>query len=335
VTDVRWFAVNDYEQLILPDLRSLGLEIATEGDEPAKIAVVMNHDLAPVVWCYARRHRVPYISYVWDLPPFRLGSGSSDHVIPLGSSLVTLPRLGSRYITRRGYYSRLDFVARHAASVWTPSVASAADVRRRFDVEANAVQYCYNSRLFRESEPVREQSSNRGRAQTGDGCAIKSLLTISRLTPPKNHEAVVRAAARLGNNVSVEVIGRGPSQANIEQLARSLGVPCRIRTGLSGDEVVQAYRAASVTVCPSRFEGLGLTGIESALCGTPVAASDIAAHQEFLGDAAHFFTLDDDESLVRAIEAANAAGPPPTAHFASLTIPAAARRFFDHLQERL
>jgi glycosyltransferase involved in cell wall biosynthesis len=323
VADVRWFAFNDYERLIVPDLRSLGLAIATEGDEPAKVAVVMNHDLAPVMWRYARRHRVPYISYVWDLPPFRLGQGRSDYVVPIDGSLLTLPRLGARYTTRRGYYSRLHFVARHAAAVWSPSIASAGDVRRRFGVDANAVQYCYNSRLFQKMEPAPERSGS------------LSLLTISRLTPPKNHEAVIRAAARLGPGVSVEVIGRGPSQPNIEQLARSLGVSCRIRTGLSGEEVVEAYRTASVTVCPSRFEGLGLTGIESALCGTPVAASDIAAHREFLGPAAHFFTLDDDESLVRAIEAARAAGPPPTSHFASLTIPAAARRFFDHLQTHL
>jgi glycosyltransferase involved in cell wall biosynthesis len=335
VPDVRWFAFNDYERLIVPDLRSLGLEVATEGDEPAKVAVVMNHDLAPAIWRYARRHRVPYISYVWDLPPFRLGPGRSDHVIPIDRFLLTVPRLGSRYITRRGYYSRLHFVARQAVAVWTPSLGSAADVRRRFGVDANAVQYCYNSRLFPEPRPAREQFASRDLAQTGDGRVVKTLLTISRLTPPKNHEAVVRAAARLGGGTSVEVIGRGPSQPDIEQLARSHGVPCRIRSGLSGQEVVEAYRTASVTVCPSRFEGLGLTGIESALCGTPVAASDIAAHREFLGDSAHFFTLDDDESLVRAIEAADSAGPPPTARFASLTIPAAARRFFDHLQKHL
>jgi glycosyltransferase involved in cell wall biosynthesis len=85
-------------------------------------------------------------------------------------------------------------------------------------------------------------------------------------------------------------------------------------------------------VCPSRFEGLGLTGIESAVCGTPVAASDIPAHREFLASAAHFFTLDDDDSLVAAIERARTSAPPPAADFQSLTIEAAAQRFFDQLQ---
>jgi glycosyltransferase involved in cell wall biosynthesis len=150
--------------------------------------------------------------------------------------------------------------------------------------------------------------------------------------PPKNHEAVVRAAARLG--ARVELIGRGPSQAAIQALAERLGVPLRVRTGLPGPAVVASYQQASVVVCPSRFEGLGLTGIEAAVCGAPVVASDIAPHREFLGDTPHYFTLDDDDSLVTAIEAARLADP-PTAHFATLTIAAAARRFYDELSALL
>ena len=330
MADVRWFGRNDYEHLIVPELEALGLKIDTQSDEPAKVAVVMNHDLAPTAWRYARRRRTPYVSYVWDLPPFRLGSGQSDHVLSVGGHLVALPRLGSRYITRRGYYSRLEFVARRAAAVWTPSVATADDVGRRFGLAATPVQYCYNSRLF--SAEV-DAAGRRGRPARDDGAEPPSLLTISRLTPPKNQEAVIRAAARLG--ASVEVIGRGPVQPRLEHLALTLGVPCRIRSGLSGDEIIAAYRQASVVVCPSRFEGLGLTGIEGAICGTPVVASDIPAHREFLGEAAHFFALDDDEDLVRAIEQAQAAGPPSTAHFAHLTIPAAARRFFEGLKAHL
>ncbi len=325
--DVRWFAQNDYERLVIPDLERLGLTIATEGDDSAQLALVMNHDLAPAAWRYAGRRRTPYISYVWDLPPFRLGSGRSDHVISMNRHLLALPRLGRRYTTRRGYYSRLEFVAHRAAAVWTPSVTTAVDVQRRFSITAIPILYCYNSRLFRSDGGVdhRSPAGRRGGPLT--------LLTISRLTPPKNQEAVIRVAARL--DARVEIIGRGPMQPRLEQLAQSLGVTCRIRSGLTGEEIVAAYRHASVVVCPSRFEGLGLTGIESAICGTPIAASDIPTHREFLGAAAHFFTLDDDDDLARAIEEARVAGPPPTTHFESLTIPSAARRFFDGLSQYL
>jgi glycosyltransferase involved in cell wall biosynthesis len=306
----------------------LGLDVATEGDGPARLAVAMNHDFAPAVWRFSRRAGTPFVSYVWDLPPSRIGAGRYDPVVSVGGRLLALPRIGRRYVTRRGYYSRLRFVAVHAAAVWSPSISSAADVARRFGREAAIVHYCYNSRLF-----TSECASHRSAIlETGQPAPL-SLLSISRLVPEKNQAAVIRAAARLG--ATVELIGRGPAGPALEAQARELGVSCRVRGGLSEQEIVAAYQRASVVVCPSRFEGLGLTGIEGAICGTPVVASDIPPHREFLGGAAHFFTLDDDDSLMHAIERARDAAPPPTGQFAPLSIPAAAQRFLDRLQPLL
>jgi glycosyltransferase involved in cell wall biosynthesis len=304
----------------------MGLDIATTGSEPAAVALSMNHDLAGAAWRYARRARVPLLTYVWDLPPFRLGEGRADYVLSVRGHLVRVPRLTGRYTTRRGYYSRLRYAARHADAVWTPSAASAADVARRFGVAPVPVPYCFNSDLFTPS--LRVERDTAGRPDHPN-----VLLSVSRLTAPKNHEAVLRAAAQL--RASVELIGRGPEQAQLEALAHRLGVACQIRSGLSAADLITTYRGASVVVCPSRFEGLGLTGIEAAMCGIPVVASDIPAHREFLGPAAHFFTLEDDDSLAKAIEHALSSGPPPVAHFASLTIEAAAQRFFDRLQQHL
>ena len=327
VADIRWFGRNDYEHLIVPGLCQLGLDVAVDGDDRAALAIAMNHDLAPAVWQYCHRHKVPFVSYVWDLPPSRMGAGQHDPVLSVGGRLVALPRVGGpRYTTRRGYYSRLRFVATRARAVWTPSASSAIDVSRHFGRVPTVVQYCYNSALF-------TAACARHRPGPRTFPSGLTLLSVSRLVPPKNHEAVVRAAARLG--ARVELIGQGPSQESIRLLAERLRVPLRIRTGLPGPAMVAAYQQASVVVCPSRYEGLGLTGIEAALCGAPVVASDIAPHREFLGDAPQYFTLDDDDSLVAAIEAAGVSGPPPTAHFAMLTIGAAAKRFYDELSALL
>ena len=116
----------------------------------------MNHDLAPAAWRYAGCRPTPYISYVWDLPPFRLGSGRSDHVVSINRHVLSLPRIGRRYQTRRGYYSRLEFVSRRAIAVWTPSATTAADVGRRFSIAAIPIQYCYNSHLFTGEDRARD-----------------------------------------------------------------------------------------------------------------------------------------------------------------------------------
>jgi glycosyltransferase involved in cell wall biosynthesis len=91
--------------------------------------------------------------------------------------------------------------------------------------------------------------------------------------------------------------------------------------------MVTAYRTAEVVVCPSTFEGFGLTPIEAIATATPVVASDIPPHREFLGASPHFFTLGDDDGLVAAIGAARAGPPPAPDVLSGVTIDAAAERF--------
>ncbi len=53
------------------------------------------------------------------------------------------------------------------------------------------------------------------------------------------------------------------------------------------------YRAASVFVYPSRFEGFGLPVLEAMASGTPVLCSDTPSLLEVAGDAALIFPSDE------------------------------------------
>jgi glycosyltransferase involved in cell wall biosynthesis len=252
---------------------------------------------------------------VWDLPPWWLGRGRHDWVWLVAGRYVWLPRLGRRYAARRGFYSRLRYVAAHAAAVWVPSAATAASVRERFRVDCRQVPFCFDSDRFTPAPTGRR----------------RGLLTVSHLTPHKNQAAVVRAAARLAPKTPVRIIGKGPERASLERLAATLRVPCTFESDLTEAQMVTAYRTAEVVVCPSTFEGLGLTPMEAIATATPVVVSDIPPHREFLGTAPHFFTLDDDDSLVAAIGAARAGPPPARDVLSGVTIAAAAERFYDGL----
>ena len=313
MTDIRWFAPTPLGLLTVSRLEARGLTIASDGDEPARLAMAFGNATAADAWRFATRHHCPVVQFVWDLPPWRLGEGRYDPVWSIAGTLVPLPRLGRRYRQRAEFYSRLRYVAAHARAVWGASAATAADVVARFAVRCEPVPYCYDSDRF---TPGDRPPANPA-----------PLLSISRLVESKNHEAVIRAGHRLG--MPVRIIGRGPLRDHLERLAADLGVECSIATGwVTDEELVAAYRQAAVVVCPSRFEGMGLTGLEAAGCGTPVVASDIPPHREFLGRVAHFFVLDDDGALDRAIRAALAAPPPTPEPLAPYTIGAAADRFF-------
>jgi len=310
--DIRWFAPNRFCTLVVPRLRARGLAIALEGDGPARVAIAMDAQVAAAAYAYAARHRCPLIHYLWDLPPWRLGRGRHDWVWHVFGRYLRVPRVGRRYAERPGYYSRLRFVAVHAREVWVPSGHTAASVQERLGIASRQVPFCFDSDRFTPA-PM---------ARTG------GLLSVSHLTPHKNHAAVIRAAARLAPKSSVRIIGRGPERAALERLAATLGVPCTFASDLTEAEMVTAYRTAEVVVCPSSFEGFGLTPMEAIATATPVVASDIPPHREFLGTAPRFFSLADDDSLVAAIAAARASPPPARDVLSGVTIEAAAERFW-------
>jgi glycosyltransferase involved in cell wall biosynthesis len=265
VDEVRWFAPNAYTTLIVPELRRRGLGVATEGTGPARVALAMSGLAAESAWRFARTHGARLVVYLWDLPPQGTARGRADPVWWLANRFVRLPRPWGGYGRRRGYYSRLRFIAKRADAVWVPSALTRDTVAERFAVQAVRAPYCYDSDRFG--------------PRAGAPHEPPVLLTVSRLRPHKNQAAVLHAAARLDRPVRVRLIGRGPEQAALAALAGSLGVRCSVETEADDAAVTQAYHEAAVAVCPSRFEGFGLTPIEAVASGLPVVASDMPPHR--------------------------------------------------------
>lgn len=318
--DVRWFASNPYTALIVPELRGLGLGIATEGERPARLAVAMSGSQAVAAWRFARRCGADLVLYIWDLPPGGVGRGRPDPVWWIAGRFLRIPLLWGGY-RRAGYFSRLRYIARRATAVWVPSGMTQSSVAERFEVQAQRVPYCYDSNRF--------APAARARGMAAD--ATVTLLTVSRLRRHKNQAAVINAAALTKYDARVRLVGRGPQQANLEALAARSGVPCTIEPAADDRTVTRAYHEADVVVCPSRFEGFGLTPIEAVASGVPVVASDIPPHREFVGRAAQLAPPDDFGAIARAIATALDRGPADPALVADLTIESAAARFLSRL----
>ena len=321
VDDVRWFASNPYTTLVVPELRRSGLRIALEGDSPARVAFAMSGRVAEPAWRYAQARRASLVLYLWDLPPKGTSIGKPDPISWFGGRFLRLPRMVGGYRQRAGYYSRLRYIATRADQLWTASEFTAGIVRDRFGVSGTPVPYCYDSSRFRFSSASRDLPP--------------VLLTVSRLEIHKNQDAVLRAAALIGDRVQVRLIGRGPEEERLRRLGAQLGVRSSVETGADDPTVEHAYRQASVAVFPSRFEGFGVGPIEALASGTPVVASDIPPHREFISRAAHLVPPDDPAAIAEAVSRALTGRAPDPSAVADLTIPAAAGRLMARLTAML
>jgi glycosyltransferase involved in cell wall biosynthesis len=137
------------------------------------------------------------------------------------------------------------------------------------------------------------------------------LLFVGRLAPNKRVPVLIQALAQLGElqpPIHAAIIGDvgdvyQAEAADCRQLAEDLGVAERIHFlgQASEEELVAAYRSASLFIMPSVHEGFCLPVVEAMACGLPVVATRAAALPETAGNAGAFFTPDDPADLARQI----------------------------------
>lgn len=190
---------------------------------------------------------------------------------------------------RRPYAARVRHALRRrairrdlgaVAHLFTNSHQTAALVRERLDVAADRVSVVHpgvHDDFFQQCE----EPAGRDR----DEDAPLRVLTVTRLTRHtrrKNVDGVLRAVARLRDELAIEytVVGDGDDRPRLEVLAEELGIADRVRfTGaVDLDGLLAAYRRADLFVMASLasehdVEGFGIVYLEAAAAGVPSICS--------------------------------------------------------------
>lgn len=136
------------------------------------------------------------------------------------------------------------------------------------------------------------------------------LLFVGTLEPRKNVEGVVRAFNLLKARKPFAPLrlviagGEGWLYGGVlKEIARSPWTRDIVRWGFAtNEELRHLYRAASVFVFPSFYEGFGFPPLEAQASGTPVVASSRGALAEVLGDSALFADPLNPESVAAQVE---------------------------------
>lgn len=112
------------------------------------------------------------------------------------------------------------------------------------------------------------------------------LITLSRLVHKNAVDDVIRALALLPSPIRFQILGMGPDEGILKELARKKGVSERVEfLGYIDHKDIPRYlHAADIFVRPSRSEGMGNVFIEAMAAGLPVIATQEGGIADFLFD---------------------------------------------------
>lgn len=113
------------------------------------------------------------------------------------------------------------------------------------------------------------------------------LVNTARLVHQKGFDTTIRALLLLPEHIKLLVVGGGPDEDMLKELAKELKLEDRVVfTGQVDRNVVTQYRyAGDIFVGPSRSEGLGNAFLSAMACRLPVVATQVGGIADFLFDA--------------------------------------------------
>jgi len=170
-------------------------------------------------------------------------------------------------------------------------------VRERVISKTNSnVTVIYNGvdveRFFPEKEPIKGLS----------------VLSVGNLIAIKGHVSLLRSFARVLRDVpdcSLQIIGDGPDQGKLTDLAGKLGIANRVHFhGRRGrDHVAAAMRQCAIFVLPSAYEGLGCVYLEAMACAKPAIGCRGQGIEEVIeqGKSGMLVTPDNEHELTDAM----------------------------------
>jgi glycosyltransferase involved in cell wall biosynthesis len=136
-----------------------------------------------------------------------------------------------------------------------------------------------------------------------------TMAFVGRLVPEKGLDVLLRACVKLHGRWHLHVIGSGPSQVALEQLAERLGLGSRIHWlgALPPADLGPRWPAIDCLVQPSRstpswVERWSYTMVEAMACGVVAVTSDAGALPDVVGQAGIVTPENDVGALTTALQ---------------------------------
>ncbi|MCW4023426.1 MAG: glycosyltransferase family 4 protein [Candidatus Bathyarchaeota archaeon] len=112
----------------------------------------------------------------------------------------------------------------------------------------------------------------------------KKILCVSRIEKYKGIQYVIKALPKVGKDVHLEIVGKGPYKRDLVNLVHSMGLENEVSfyQGLKEEELVNMRSTASVFVLLSQHEAFGNAVAEALSSTIPCIVANVSALQEWV-----------------------------------------------------
>ncbi len=190
---------------------------------------------------------------------------------------------------------------RLSSSIVTVSPSLQSVLCSRFPLQAPKVQVIANG-----IDPA-FGAAKKGADALPDVAAPVRLLSVGNLTTGKRVQLILKAVAALGDeNWSLDIVGDGPEQENLEAFCQREGIASMVsfHGSVAPEDMPLFMGRADVFVFASVAEGRPNVVLEAMASCLPVIAAAIPAVEELIEDGLHglLFTVDDVDGLRSRLE---------------------------------
>lgn len=132
----------------------------------------------------------------------------------------------------------------------------------------------------------------------------KSVVFLGRFVSDKGADLLIRAYAEVKNDAEgLTLIGGGPEEASLRQMASDLGVEVRFAGPLQGEDLVRELNQHTILAVPSRWaEPFGNVALEGMACGCLVVGSNQGGLPDAIGRGGILFESGNSGSLAKELK---------------------------------
>lgn len=129
------------------------------------------------------------------------------------------------------------------------------------------------------------------------------LVCVGRLTEQKGQSVLVEAlAASHHTEARVALVGDGEDRVHLEALVARRGLGERVDFVGEVSDPAPWFRAATLVVAPSRWDGMAVALLEAMACGAPIVATEVAGTSA-IADVGETVPVEAPAALAAAIDA--------------------------------